>query len=184
MEDRNHMDQLEKVEKLRERADVSYEEARAALEANGWDMLDAMVALERAGKTKGPAKGSFTTSTDEQEGYVKVQEKVEERRTESEHPGKSFREVIRRFIRVCLDNSFCVDRHNERMFQIPLIVFVIVLLWGWKIVNPVMIVALFFGVRYSFEGRDELKGANDFMNTAGNMADSFKEGFENGGRKE
>ena len=48
------MDKLEKVEKLRERANVSYEEAKAALEANDWDLLDAMVALEKSGKTDSP----------------------------------------------------------------------------------------------------------------------------------
>ena len=37
------MEQLEKVEKLRERADVSYEEAKEALEDCDWDLLDAMV---------------------------------------------------------------------------------------------------------------------------------------------
>ena len=46
------MDNLEKVEKLRERANVSYEEARTALEENNWDLLDAMVALEKAGRTR------------------------------------------------------------------------------------------------------------------------------------
>lgn len=44
------MEQLEKVEKLRERADVSYEEAKEALEACDWDLLDAMVWLEKEGK--------------------------------------------------------------------------------------------------------------------------------------
>ena len=50
------MEQLEKVEKLRERADVSYEEAKEALEACDWDLLDAMVWLEKRGKVKGPDK--------------------------------------------------------------------------------------------------------------------------------
>ena len=36
------MESFEKVEKLRQRANVSYEEAKAALEASGWDLLDAM----------------------------------------------------------------------------------------------------------------------------------------------
>ena len=44
------MDEFEKVEKLRQRANVSYEEAKKALdEANG-DVLDAMLALEAQGK--------------------------------------------------------------------------------------------------------------------------------------
>ena len=39
------MEHLEKVEKLRERANVSYEDAKEALEASEWDLLDAMVYL-------------------------------------------------------------------------------------------------------------------------------------------
>ena len=38
---------FEKVEKLRERANVSYEEAKNALERSNGDMLDAMILLER-----------------------------------------------------------------------------------------------------------------------------------------
>ena len=34
------MDNLEKVEKLREKTGVSYEEAKEALEANNYDVLD------------------------------------------------------------------------------------------------------------------------------------------------
>ena len=36
------MDNLEKVEKLREKTGVSYEEAKEALEANNYDVLDAI----------------------------------------------------------------------------------------------------------------------------------------------
>ena len=41
------MTRLEMVEKLREKTGVSYDIARAALENNNWDMLDAVIALER-----------------------------------------------------------------------------------------------------------------------------------------
>ena len=57
------MEMLEKVERLVEKANVSYEEAKAALdEANG-DLLDAMVLLERQGKVKRPEQASFPPST-------------------------------------------------------------------------------------------------------------------------
>ena len=49
------MEMIEKVERLRERADVTYEEAKAALEEASGDLLDAMVILERMGKVRGPA---------------------------------------------------------------------------------------------------------------------------------
>ena len=59
------MDDLEKVERLRERADVSYEEAKKALEECNGDLLDAMVYLEKQGKVKKPGKTSYTTQYEE-----------------------------------------------------------------------------------------------------------------------
>ena len=54
---------LEQVEALRARAEVSYEEARAALEDSGGDLLDALIALERAGKLRPDgARGAFFTT--------------------------------------------------------------------------------------------------------------------------
>ena len=48
------MDQLEKVEKIREKTGVSYEDAKSALEACNYDLLDAIVYLEKLGKIKAP----------------------------------------------------------------------------------------------------------------------------------
>ncbi len=178
------MDNLEKVEKLRERANVSYEEARAALEASNWDLLDAMVSLEKQGKTAAPEKADFSTSYEQQDNYLKVRETVDEQRREQTKVGRTLRDSIRHFFRVCVDNSFCVRRNDSEIFRIPLIALVIILLIAWKVVIPVAIVALFFGCRYSFDGRDDLKKANEFMESAGNAADSMKEGFYAKDRKD
>ncbi|NLJ64224.1 MAG: DUF4342 domain-containing protein [Christensenellaceae bacterium] len=40
------MDRFEMTDKLSQKAEVSYEEAKAALEASNWDLLDAMILLE------------------------------------------------------------------------------------------------------------------------------------------
>ena len=48
------MNQLERVEKIREKTGVTYEEAKEALEAAGGDVLDAIVYLENQGKIKRP----------------------------------------------------------------------------------------------------------------------------------
>ena len=53
------MDQLEKVEKIREKTGVSYEDAKSALEACNYDLLDAIVYLEKLGKIKAPEVGSW-----------------------------------------------------------------------------------------------------------------------------
>ena len=46
------MDQMEKVESLREKTGCSYSEAKAALEETGGDMLEALCWLEQHGKTQ------------------------------------------------------------------------------------------------------------------------------------
>ena len=53
------MDKFEKVERLRANANVSYEEAAAALDACGGDLLDAMILLEKQGKAKAGSECLF-----------------------------------------------------------------------------------------------------------------------------
>ena len=174
-----NMDNLEKVEKLRERANVTYGEAKAALEENNWDLLDAMVALEKAGKTDGPRQEQYSTSYDQQEEYIPVIQKVQEQEERQPRPGKTIGGAIRNFLRICRDNSFCINHHDTNLVRLPLIAAVVILLFTWKAAIPIMLVALLFGVRYSFEGKDDLKEANAFMESAGNAAESLKEGFTN-----
>ena len=59
------MDKLEKVEKLREKTGVSYEDAKNALEACDYDLLDAIIYLEKLDKVKAPEVESFTTGEEQ-----------------------------------------------------------------------------------------------------------------------
>ena len=61
------MELLEKVEKIREKTGVSYEEAKAALEVCGEDVLDALVYLENQGKIKKPDVSVYTTEAEPSE---------------------------------------------------------------------------------------------------------------------
>ena len=179
------MDKLEKVEKLRERANVSYEEARSALEENGWDLLDAMVALEKSGKTDAPGQEQYSTSYDQQKEYISVKTTVEEQQKEQQPRfGKTLGEAMHNLFRICRENTFCVTRHGELMIRIPLFAAVIILLFTWKFSVPVMLVALLFSFRYSIEGKDDLKEVNAFMDSAGAAAESLKEGFHKAHEKD
>ncbi len=53
---------LEQVEKLRERADVSYDEAKAALEEANGDLLEALITLEKKGSVTPPEGGGYYSS--------------------------------------------------------------------------------------------------------------------------
>ena len=61
------MDHLEMVEKLREKANVSYEEATQALEACDWDLLDALLMLESEGRLHEIEEAAYTTREEKAE---------------------------------------------------------------------------------------------------------------------
>ena len=170
------MDTLEKVERLRERANVSYEEAKLALEQTNGDLLDAIVLLERQGKTKKPEQASYSTSYDEQERYDNVKDKVAQQQSRSQI-GITFGQILRKVFHILRHNSLCVTRKDSVLFVLPVWAFVLILLLAWRIVLPVMIISLFFWVRYSFTGEDDLSKANAFMDKVGNIADDVKEEF-------
>ena len=151
------MDQLEKVDKLRERANVSYEEAKEALEASNWDLLDAMVYLEKHGKAEPPEQETASSASQETPQYVSVKEKVEEQEKESsEGLLTKLAKICKVLFRMSKENSFCVNRHEKELIRIPAWVLILALLFAWKIVLPAVVIALFFDCRYSFSGKDDL----------------------------
>ena len=84
------MTEYEKIAKLMEKASVSEDEAHTALEENGWDLLDAIVALERDGKVAG-STAQHSTRTEEA-----APEPEPEPRSRFSERTVSFREQVRK----------------------------------------------------------------------------------------
>ena len=155
------MEHIEMVEKLRERADVSYEEAKAALEDNNWDLLDAMVQLEREGKMHYEYSSEYTTK---EEAEAK-QEKREEKKEKSKSAINSFFEEIKRLIKLANDRNLVISKDNKQITSIPISIVILILILtapAFGAIVFVAIVAYFFGVRYSIsKGQDYVKHAED-----------------------
>ena len=171
------MEMIEKVERLREKAEVTYEEAKAALEQSDGDLLDAMVLLERQGKVRKPAQSTFSTDYEEQTEYIRVRDKVEEQEQSAPSFGRTLGRLFRGFIGFIRKTTFIVTREEGVVFTMPTIVFAVLLFFFWEILAPVMIIALFFGVRYSFEGEEEAEKANSILNKAGDFAQDVRSEF-------
>ena len=187
------MEMIEKVERLREKAEVTYEEAKAALEQSDGDLLDAMVLLERQGKVRKPAQSTFSTDYEEQTEYIRVRDKVEEQEQSAPSFGRTLGRLFRGFIGFIRKTTFIVTREEDVVFTMPTIVreedvvftmptivFAVLLFFFWEILAPVMIIALFFGVRYSFEGEEEAEKANSILNKAGDFAQDVRSEFTGG----
>ena len=171
------MEMIEKVERLREKANVSYEEAKAALEQTGGDLLDAIVLLERQGKVKEPAHSTFSTEYEEQKEYIKVRDKVEEQENSAPSMGRTIGRAFRGLIRFIKQTTFIVTKGEDTVFTMPTLVFALLLFFLWEVLAPVMVIALFFGVRYSFEGEEEAEKANSILHKAGDFAQDVKSEF-------
>lgn len=178
------MENFEKVEKLRERANVTYEEAKEALENSNWDILDAMIYLEKQGKTPSPEQSSY--STQNQKTSVEYEKEAEEK--------SSFKDTMKRFGQWCLKilekgntNSFCVEKGGKEIFRVPVTLLVVLLLFAFWIVLPLLIVGLFFNMRYHFVGPD--MHAVDFdinkaMDGVAQTAENIKNEFNDAVSKE
>ncbi len=165
------MDELEKVEKLRARANVSYEEAKQALAAANGDLLDAMVLLEKQGKAKAPENTTYSTGYEAQRQYLDVKETVKEQEARKRRTFmNSFADLCRTLVRKAMDTSFVVSRHGVELLRIPVWV-LIVAIFFWEITLIALLVALFFDCRYSFVSKSgNLDPINKMMDQASDAA--------------
>ena len=167
------MDHFEMVEKLRAKANVSYEEAKAALEASDWDMLDALVLLESEGKVKDsqPAK-EYTTQ--EKKEYTWESKNGQVKMDVSSGLSKLW-DWVKKMFQKGNANQFVITRKDEELIAMPITVLVLLLLCFWPFSLVVLFVGLFLGARYSFRGPDINSKVNDFVGKAQDKAASVVE---------
>ncbi len=173
------MTNFEMVEMLREKANISYEEAKAALEQANWDLLDAMVLLEKEGKVMGnEAGGSYSTKSEEKKEPEQKHRGPEGMRSALKWLG----EKAAWLLRIGNTNHLVFSRGGKEVFSLPVTVCVVLLLCGFWFVLAALVIGLFCGVRYSFRGPDLGKQAiNDAMDRAAEATEKVKEEFRSAG---
>lgn len=174
------MEKMEKVEALRNKAGVTYEEAKAALEANNWDVLDAMIALEKEGKVKQTSSSKAEVLT----GDVVTENG---QKGSSEPKRRKFMNWVKDILRKANRNSFEISKDGKIILTVPVLVFVIVLLFAFHIVIPLMIIGLFFSIKYHFSGPDVHSvdvDINAAMDSASRTAENLKDEFTSKEKKE
>ncbi len=178
------MTNLEKVEKLRVKTGVTYEEAKMVLEAADWDMLDAILQLEREGKIEerqGETE-SFTYEANHSDTPQLIAESYQSHQ-EEQKGGKRKLDVFwawcKKILKKSVDNKFIVTRHGEQVMEMPVLLLVVLLLASVWTILIVLAIGLFFGFGYSFAGpdlgRDDI---NETMAKANNVADNIKSEFQ------
>ena len=76
-----------------------------------------------------------------------------------------------RFIRFIIETTFVVTRKEETFITMPTVVFALLMLFFWQLLIPVMVIALFFGVGYFFDGSQDTEKPNRFLDKASDFAE-------------
>lgn len=172
------MDHFELVEKLRERTGVSYEDAKAALEAANWDLLDAIVILETEGKIAQGAKDYSTRREERKEEREHKQRRSDFRGTMG-RIGNQLVYLINKGNQIMID----VSRGGKVVFSLPLTVLALLLIFMFWVTIPLLIIGLFFGFTYSIRGSGAGAGVvNQAMEKASEFANNIKQEVENNGK--
>ena len=173
---------LEQVEKLRDKANVSFEDAKAALDATDGDLLEAIILLEKQGKVPPPGGGGFYSSSSggsEEPGAGDSSQRA------SEKKGETFGDMMRRFGRfcgkifnICNTNYLEAEKNGGIVLSVPVTAVILLLIFLFWLVVPLFLISLFFGFRYRFRGSDFGRDSvNKVMDSATDKAEDLKRSF-------
>lgn len=145
------MTKLEQIEQLRERANVTYDEAKAALEASDGDLLEALIYLEKEGKVEPPSGGGYFSS-EKHEHHQENGKKKKQTRVDSDGIMETL-EKIGKFLVGLINKgnttSFDVIQDNDVKMKIPVTILVLLVLFLPWVTIPLAIIGLFFGFKYN-----------------------------------
>ena len=155
------MEHIEMIEKLREKAGISREEAADALNRAGWDMLEALMILEREGKIA-PLTSSVVSAEQAEQtssdgagpnafGATGCCYGTADARTR----GESAWDKLKALFMKTLTYSFLVRRRDKVILSLPVLVLIIVVLALFRVSAVALIVGLFCECRYSVEKRED-----------------------------
>jgi hypothetical protein len=175
------MTTLEQAEKLRERANVTFEEAKDALERCGGDMLDAVIYLEKQGKTMPPETGGGCCGG-RGDGRDRHEKGEGERGTREGSGAAFFRKLGRLLLKLFdIGNRNYIDaiKNETTLFSCPVIVLAVLLIFFFWVITPLFVVSLFFGFKYRFRGEElGVEKVNEVMDKVSETAEGIKSQFE------
>ena len=192
------MENIQKIEQLVSKAGCTYEEARTALEACGWDMIDAIISLERDGKVNREESGTAVqyaeepvevipeVSADKVEGdysqkityrYDGAYEEQEKAENSKKAAGaKREHRLWKRIKGILMNNRMIILKSNgQKIMDLPIVIPVIALIAFFWATLIIAALAMLFGCRFHFEGEDLGKtNINDTMDKATDYAEKVK----------
>ena len=153
------VDKLKLVEKLREKTGITYEDSKRVLEINNLDILDAILYLEKQGKVKSPSISIFYTneykeSYEEENTKSNFEEVKKDSNYKSNNTFEGIFEVICKAIDTCNNIFIEIKGKNNFFLKFPLTVVIILLIFGFWLLIPLVVIALFLDIEFSVESKN------------------------------
>ena len=147
---------LEQIDLLRQRANVSYQDAKEALEKCNNDLVDALVYLEKNNKVKNVCEKS-----------------------------NSFWDSLKRIIKKGNNTKFIISKNNNTVLSISVTISILLAIFATPLVIIGLIVALFTNHRFRFEKQDgcDLK-INKVLNKVSDSVEDIKKSVSEENLKE
>ena len=180
---------LQMVEELRAYANISFSEAKEALEETNGDILEAIIRLEERGQVKKPKYDGYYSTRDKSEDGKEDQSENRKGSKSNEEHISSFQETLKKlmvFAKRMFDkgnrNLFQVTRAGDKVMSFPVTILLLLIILTFWFTIPLMILGLFMGYKYEFTGPDLGKeSVNRAMDGASNVAENIKNEFKGDG---
>ncbi len=159
---------LEQVERLREKANISYARAKQALEYSGGNLLDALIYLEEQGDIPRPEGAYYSTR-----GQTPPEPRTESEQASGLSPEekKEVGNFLQRLRYLMLDNELEIWRKERPVTALPVLILILLVVVAWYVTVPLLVLGLFLGFRYRFSGPDlERESINRVMDSVADTA--------------
>lgn len=172
---------LEMVERLKEKANVSYKQAKEALEYSGGNLLDALIYLEEKEAIPRDAGAYYSTKSEtppppppaepvpaQIPGRARGQDLPHAPRPRRSGGGaRRFFTTLRRWL---VDNELEIWRKGQPITALPVLILLLLLCCAPWVTVPVLVLGLFLGFRYRFSGPD--LDRDEINSVIGSVADT------------
>lgn len=189
------MTQYEMTESLAGKCDVTLQEAKTALETAEWNPLTAthlleqekfrrMQALNEAAAAaqavqEGPAPEEASASGADATEQAADDAGKAESAAGARRGDRGFRNLgghIRRLVACGNRNRFVVRKGDEQLLAMPVTALAILLVCAFWVCTPLLVIGLFAGCRYSFDGRElGRESVNGALDKAADVAENVKQ---------
>ena len=160
---------LELVERLQEKAPVSYAQAKQALEYSEGNLLDAMIYLEENGAIPRRESAYYSTKDPQQPPPPPSPQDSPKPQSLPQRAAKKRQSFFRTMRRWLVENELEIWRRSEPVTSVPVLFLILALVVAFWVMAVLLVLGLFLGFRYQFSGpdlsREELNGVMENVAT-------------------